>query len=97
MRAMRRHERIIIGLAVDILRAGMTDCGKGRVDTPSVRLALRCLMPYCRERWPLISYWDGAKGDNEIGRAQTVTASFNGIIRQLRASGAWTDGSGPGC
>lgn len=88
---MSRRDRIIIELAVNVLRTGVAECGNGRIDTPAVRLALRCLLPHCRERWPLVSYWEGACGDNEIGRAQTVTAAFNGIIRQLRQSGAWQD------
>lgn len=88
---MGRHERVIIELSVAVLRHGVTQCGNARVDTPAVRLALRCLLPHCRERWPLVSYWEGAGGDHELGRAQTVTAAFNGIVRQLRQSGAWRE------
>jgi hypothetical protein len=33
------------------------------------------------ERWPLVMFWEGAQQDNEIGRSQSVTASFNGIVR----------------
>ncbi|MEN2747076.1 hypothetical protein [Sphingomonas sp. T9W2] len=88
---MGRHERVIIELAVAVLRHGVTQCGEERVDTHAVRLALRCLLPHCRERWPLVSYWEGAGGEHELGRAQTVTAAFNGIVRQLRQSGAWKD------
>ena len=88
---MRKHDRIIVELTVAILRAGVAECGRAKVDTPAIRLALRCLLPHCRERWPLVSYWEGAGGDHELGRAQTVTAAFNGIVRQLRQSGAWRD------
>jgi hypothetical protein len=45
-------------------------------------------MPHCPERWPLIAFWDGASGDNEIGRFQSTNAALNGIVRQLRLSGA---------
>jgi hypothetical protein len=38
-------------------------------------------------------FWEGAQQDNEIGRSQSVTASFNGIVRQLRRSGAYSDAS----
>ncbi len=69
----------------------MTEAGAGKVDTLAVRLALRCLLPYCPQTWPLTAYWEGAAGDHDIGRAQTVTAAYNGIIRQLRSSGAWKD------
>jgi len=61
---------------------------KVRVDTIEVRLALRCLLPHCPERWPLEMFWDAAGADNDIGRAQGCTAGFNGIVRQLRLSGA---------
>lgn len=86
---MKRNERVIVELAVAILRHGVNQCGNTRIDTPAIRLALRCLLPHCRERWPLVSYWEGAGGEHELGRAQTVTAAFNGIVRQLRQSGAW--------
>jgi hypothetical protein len=86
-----RRERVVIDLAVAILRGGMTEANTGKVDTLAVRLALRCLLPYCPQKWPLTAYWEGAGGDHDIGRAQAVTAAYNGIIRQLRASGVWRD------
>jgi hypothetical protein len=61
------------------------------VDTVPFRLALRFLWVHCPERCPLITFWEGAMQENEIGRSQSVTASFNGIVRQLRQSGAITD------
>nr|WP_232328641.1 hypothetical protein [Sphingomonas horti] len=69
----------------------MTRAGEGRVDTIEVRLALRCLLHHCPDRWPLELFWDAAKGDNDIGRAQGTTAAFNGIIRQLRLAGKYQD------
>jgi len=49
---------------------------------------LRCLLPHCPQRWPLEMFWEAAGADNDIGRAQGCTAGFNGIVRQLRLSGA---------
>jgi hypothetical protein len=86
-----RHQRIIVELSVHILRGGMTRAADSRVDCVEVRLALRCLVPHCRERWPLDHYWSAAKQSNEIGRSQGVTAAFNGIVRQLRQSGCYED------
>lgn len=91
MATLPKHQRVIIALSVHILRGGVTRCGEGRVDTVEVRLALRCLLPHCRERWPLELYWDAASQDNEIGRAQGVTAAFNGIVRQLRLAGCYDE------
>ena len=54
-------------------------------------IPLRCLLPHCPERWPLELYWDAASQTNEIGRAQGVTAAFNGIVRQLRKAGRYED------
>jgi hypothetical protein len=88
---MHRQQRITIDLAVQILRATLNETSNGRVDTVPVRLALRCLWPHCPERWPLVMFWEGAQQENEIGRSQSVTASFNGIVRQLRRSGAYSD------
>jgi hypothetical protein len=90
---MERQQRITVELAVQILRSAMT-AGKQieEADAP-VRLALRCLWPHCPERWPLVQFWEGCRGSHDIGRSQSMTASFNGIIRQLRRSGAWSDTS----
>jgi hypothetical protein len=86
-----RHQRVVIALSVHILRTGIVRCAEARVDTVDVRLALRCLLPHCRERWPLELYWDAAGQENEIGRAQGVTAAFNGIVRQLRLTGRYEE------
>ncbi|MGN6375918.1 MAG: hypothetical protein ACTHMG_10215 [Sphingomonas sp.] len=82
-----RHQRIVIDLAVRILRAAMARSTSDKVNTIEVRLALRCLLPHCPERWPLEMFWDAAATDNAIGRAQGCTAGFNGIVRQLRLAG----------
>ena len=82
-----RHQRVIISLSLRILRAAMIRSGEMRVDVVEVRLALRCLLPHCPERWPLELFWDAAAQANEIGRAQGTTAAFNGIVRQLRLAG----------
>jgi hypothetical protein len=82
-----RHQRVIIELSLRILRAAMMRSAHARVDTIEVRLALRCLLHLCHDRWPLEMFWDAASSDNDIGRAQGCTAGFNGIIRQLRLSG----------
>jgi hypothetical protein len=86
-----RHQRVVIALSVHILRGGVARCSDARVDVVEVRLALRCLLPYCPERWPLELYWDAAGRENEIGRAQGVTAAFNGIVRQLRRAGCYEE------
>jgi hypothetical protein len=88
---MHRQQRITIELAVQILRTAMMEAGERRCDTVPVRLALRTLWTHCPERWPLVQFWDGSQGMHDIGRSQSMTASFNGIIRQLRRSGAWSD------
>jgi hypothetical protein len=88
---MQRQTRITVDLAVQILRDTLSQTSHGRVDTVPVRLALRFLWAHCPERWPLVMFWEGAHQDNEIGRSQSVTASFNGIVRQLRRSGAYSE------
>ena len=88
---MRRQQRITIELAVQILRSAMAAGDQVPDDCAPVRLALRCLWRHCPERWPLVQFWEGCRGAHDIGRAQSMTASFNGIIRQLRRSGAWSD------
>lgn len=93
MAGLPRHQRVIISLSLHILRAAMVRSGETRVDVVEVRLALRCLLPHCPERWPLELFWDAAAQENEIGRAQGTTAAFNGIVRQLRLAGRHEDGA----
>ncbi len=76
---------------MQILLTGVSRCAEGPVDVAEVRLALSCLLPHCPERWPLTIYWDAASQTNEIGRAQGVTAAFNGIVSQLRKAGRYED------
>lgn len=95
MATLQRHHRVVIALSVHILRAGVSRSADGRVDSVEVRLALRCLLYHCPERWPLELYWDAAQQENEIGRAQGVTAAFNGIVRQLRRAGRYEEISCP--
>ena len=85
--APARHRKIVIDLSVRILRAASARSGQSKVDTVEVRLALRCLLHHCPDRWPLAMFWDAASTDNDIGRAQGCTAAFNGVVRQLRLAG----------
>ena len=89
---LSRHQRIIVDLSLRLLRTAMTRSPEAKVDTIEVRLALRCLLGHCPDRWPLEMFWDAASTDNAIGRSQGCTAGFNGIVRQLRLSGALRDG-----
>ena len=95
MAKLVRHQRVVIALSVHILRGGVARCSDARVDVVEIRLARRCLLPHCPERWPLELYWDAAAQENEIGSAQGVTAAFNGIVRQLRRAGCYEEVSEP--
>ncbi|MCC7248252.1 MAG: hypothetical protein IT473_06495 [Lysobacter sp.] len=88
---MSRHRRVVIELSLTILRAASARATTTRVDSIEVRLALRCLLHHCAERWPLEMFWESAAAENAIGRAQGTTAAYNGIVRQLRASGLSDD------
>jgi hypothetical protein len=91
MSKLPRHQRVVIALSVHILRSGVARSSDSRIDGVEVRLALRCLVQHCPERWPLDLYWDAASQENEIGRAQGVTAAYNGIVRQLRRAGCYEE------
>jgi hypothetical protein len=92
--SLSRHQRIVIDLAGRVLRSAMARAAIVKVDTIDVRLALRCVLHHCPERWPLDMFWDAAGTDNAIGRAQGCTAGFNGIVRQLRIGGFDFDETG---
>lgn len=95
MGTLPRHQRVVIALSLHILRSGVSRSSAVRIDVAEVRLALRCLLQHCPERWPLELYWDAAQQENEIGRAQGVTAAFNGIVRQLRRAGCYEEVTPP--
>lgn len=88
---MSRHERIVVDLAVAILRQAIGQDDPAFLRGEATRLALRVLLPHCREKWPLVTFWESAQQENDIGRSQGTTAAFNGIVRQLRSSGAYRD------
>ena len=76
MSTLPKHQRVVIALSVHILRSGVSRCAEMRVDVAEVRLALRCLMQHCPERWPLVLYWDAASQPNDIGRARLDGSAF---------------------
>lgn len=86
---MTDYERYIVDLAVTVLREVAEAPAKEQRPSTAIRLALRVLLPHCPERWPLTQFWTGINGTHDIGRAQTVTASLNGIVHQLGRSGAY--------
>lgn len=49
-------------------------------------LALWDLRPWCSDDW-LVSFWEAAGSDHEIGRSQGLHAAYNGIVRQIRTKG----------
>jgi hypothetical protein len=85
---MTKNERVAVALAVQVLGEAEAAAAKDQRPTTAIRLALRVLLPHCPEQWPLTQFWSGINGTHEIGRAQTITASFNGILHQLERSGA---------
>jgi hypothetical protein len=88
---MTDYDRYLVDIAVSVLKEMAHAPGKDQKPTHGVRLALRVLLPHCPERWPLTQYWEGINGTHEIGRSQTTGAAFNGIILQLKKSGAWAE------
>lgn len=71
-----------------ILRRAVNLSAQRRVDG-EVRLARRCLIAHARSAGPSNSARDAAQQKNEIGRAQGITAAFNGIVHQLRLAGCY--------
>jgi hypothetical protein len=85
----KRQEQQVIRLALEVLSGAVDRAGKRKVKAVDVQLALRCLVPHCPENWPLVQFWDSAGQENDIGRSQGVTASYNGICVQLKAAGRY--------
>jgi hypothetical protein len=78
-RLMHRHSRITVDLALQILRATLSETATDHIDTPAVHLALRCLWHNCPERWPLVMFWEAAHQNNEIGWCQNMTAALTAL------------------
>jgi hypothetical protein len=56
---MRRHHRITIEIAVQILRAAVDISSSVKIDTIPVRLALRVMLPrvrFCDPSYPQVAY-----------------------------------------
>jgi len=86
-----RHQRIIIDLSLQVLSAAVARAADEAVGTTEVRLALRCLLPHCPERWPLPSFWEAGSSAEKFGRAEGCYAALNGIVLQLRAAGRYPE------
>lgn len=83
---MTPREQTVIDLALKVLEE-VSLMKQPPESLTSVRLALRVLLPHCPENWPLTGFWSGITNEHEIGRAQTMTASLNGIRLQLEKRG----------
>lgn len=81
------NARIIgtVDRALNVLREATAE--KGKVQTRGVALALWVLRGRCPDDW-LVAFWEAAGSDHEIGRSQGLHAAYNGIVRQIRTSGA---------
>jgi len=82
------HERIIVGLAVQILELAAVAAANGCVDTPEVRLALRCLRGHCPDQ-VLADFWKWARQLPNANRGENCAASLIDLKAALDASGAW--------
>lgn len=70
--------------ALNVLREATSATGKAQ--SRGVALALWDLRPWCSDDW-LVSFWEAAGSDHEIGRSQGLHAAYNGIVRQIRTQG----------
>lgn len=85
---MTRHERIIVGLAVQVLHQAAATAADGCADRHEVRLALRCLRRHCPDD-RLVDFWHWARQLPNANRAANCAASLADILAALDASGAW--------
>ncbi|MCW1432102.1 hypothetical protein [Novosphingobium sp. JCM 18896] len=70
--------------ALNVLREAAAE--KGTVQTRGVALALWVLRGRCPDDW-LVSFWEAAGSEHDIGRSQGLHAAYNGIVRQVRMQG----------
>ena len=70
--------------ALNVLREATA--AKSRTQSRGVALALWDLRLWCPDEW-LVSFWEAAGSDHDIGRSQGLHAAYNGIVRQVRNGG----------
>jgi hypothetical protein len=75
----------LVTVALDLLEELAAKGEGGPVERPRwLRFMLAWLWLESRgERWPFDAFWRALAGREAIGRAQSLTASLNGIWRQL--------------
>jgi hypothetical protein len=86
MTSIDTHARIsgTIQRALNVLREATAL--KGKAQTRAVALALWVLRGQCPDDW-LVSFWEAAGSDHDIGRSQGMHAAYNGIVRHVRSAG----------
>lgn len=83
---MDRIEHAKIEAALAVLAEARDNAKHATQQTKGVQLALRVLRGHVDDKW-LKLFWETAAGDNEIGRSQSLNATYNGIERALVAGG----------
>ncbi len=74
--------------ALNVLREAAA--ARDKVQTRGVALALWDLRPWVADEW-LVTFWEAAGSDHDIGRSQGLHAAYNGIVRQVRTRGGLTN------
>ncbi len=74
--------------ALNVLREAAA--ARDKVQTRGVALALWDLRPWVADEW-LVTFWEAAGSDHDIGRSQGLHAAYNGIVRQVRTGGGLTN------
>jgi len=92
---MTRNHRTIIQLSLRVLRVAVDRQPEAEGDVAALRLALRCLAPWLKEKWPLTNFWTHAFSHYDVGRRQGVSASYNAVLRQLQVAGIEVDDLDP--
>ena len=79
--ALDRRQKLLVKLAVDVLREALDRVCIVAGGTNEVRLSLHALRQHCLEPWPLTMCWGAAGQDHVIGCEQGMSAAYNGILR----------------
>lgn len=83
---LSRIENAKVEAALAVLAEARDNASKAAQQTKGVQLALRVLRGHVPDKW-LTHFWEDAGGDHEIGRSQSLNATYNGIVRALVAGG----------
>ena len=89
--AMARHESLLIDHALAVLAGIVADRSPGSKQGPALRLALRVLLPYAKDRHWLVEFWNFAGYDDHNARCHNCRKTLGPVAGSIGRPGYQPD------